>query len=128
MGTYFYKKNCFFVHLKSTFQKTLGAASLLSTHCPGTGWEVEELLLVAPSSSFLSGLQGRRNHSFGMNPSPHYYMTIGQAAALTGEVHKRLPGEVGTVGELLWGPGFQHPQLRQLPSNYFCCQCPHVKL
>lgn len=39
MGTYFYKKkkNYFFVHLKSTFQKTLGAASLLSTHCPGTG-------------------------------------------------------------------------------------------
>lgn len=95
MGTYFYKKISFFVHLKSTFQKTSGAASLHPTHWPGTGVGGRRLLLVAPSCSFLSGLQGRRNHSFGLNLSSHYYTTIGQAAALTDVVHKRLPGERG---------------------------------
>lgn len=94
MGTYFYKKTCF-VHLKSTFQKASGAASLHSTHWPGTGVGGRGVA-AGGSQLLLSPWSPRKEKSLIWNESfLPYYMTVGQAAALTGVVHKRLPGEHG---------------------------------
>lgn len=117
MGMYFYK-HCFFVHLESTFQKTLEPAPLHCIHCPRTG------VAASASQVLLSLWPPRKGKSLTWNESllPPLHDHWGRQRPWLAEFIK------GIQERLIWTQlvsypgcsGSQHTQLRQFPPNYFC--------